>query len=142
MPTYIDKPDFEQSVTPGVVRWAPGTEFGAVSWNGAVTALTEHVVYYEIPDDGYRYVMDKSFIKSDYVGMLQMDLSVCPVYTTPAWSKLCRVVGDGTFEFSPFAFVSMSLIHPQGIKWQIFNYNNVGRTFYLTAGFYRYSSIG
>jgi hypothetical protein len=142
MPTYTDQPDFQQSVTPGVVRWAPGTEFGAVTWAGSVAAVTEHQVNYAIPDDGYRYVIDKTFLMSNYVGVLEMDMSVCLDYDNPTWINLGRVVGEGCLELSPFAFISMSIRHPQGLRWHIFNNNNVARTFSLTAGLYKYLAIG
>jgi hypothetical protein len=142
MATYIDKPDFEQSVTPGVVRWAPGTEFGAVSWNGSVAAMTEHQVNYAIPDDGYRYVVDKTFLMSNYVGVLQMSIQICLDYDDPTWTFLGHATDEGCLQISPFSFVSMSIKHPQGLSWKIYNYNNVARYFYLDCGMYRYLSTG
>lgn len=142
MADYPDQPDYQQAVTPGVTRWAPGTSFGSVVSTGAFAGNSEHDVNYAIPNDGYRYVVDKSFTTFDGVGVFTVIMEVCLNYAAPTWVQLAVGVNQQVVELSPFEFVSMSIRYPQGLRWRIFNTNNIVRNYWLYANIYRYMATG
>jgi hypothetical protein len=136
MTASVDQPDYQQGVTPGVIRWASGTEFGVVSWSGDIAAVSSHLVNFAIPNDGCRYVMDKCTIYSTCVGLTQVNVVSCIDYSNPTWVVIGRFVGEVCFEIMPFSFVSQSSKYPNGLRWDL--YNNVTRSFWLVANFYKY----
>ena len=140
MTDYPDQPDYQQAVTPGVTRWAPGTQFGNLAWDGDVTANNLQVINYAIPNNGYEYVVDTTFIYTAIVGLVPCSMFSCADYGTPVWIVLAAMEDEGQAKFNPFTFESMALRYPQALRWMISNQNNVTRHVYLYATMYRYLS--
>lgn len=140
MADYPDQPDYNVSVVPSNVRWAEGTEFGAVSWSGTLTAGETKLITYEIPNNGYNYVLDKVFVYTYIVGLVPMSMVVCSNFASPTWIALASKEAEGCSEFNPFSFVSMTLRAPQGLGWYVINQNNVSRSVSIFATMYRYLS--
>lgn len=136
-----DDPDFHPRVSPGVTRWAPGTDYGVISWSGNVAALGNQYITYAFPSNGYYYVLDKVFIYTEIVGLVPMSLEYCNDAGAPAWVVLATKKGNPTDEFIPFTFVSMNLCYPNALRWNIVNMNNVIRAAYMFATLYRYLGV-
>lgn len=133
-------PDYSKVVNPGVTRWAPGTEFGNITSAGAVSANSFATIYYEIPDNGYFYILDKSFIWTDIVGLVTASISFAMNYPAPTWIVIADKVQEGSMEILPYTFVSIALTHPAGLRWMVYNPNDVARNVSLYATMYRYKS--
>jgi len=140
MADYPDEPDYHQASTPGVTRWAPGTEYGSVYWHADVNANTNQEVTYDFPNNGYLYVLDKVFIVSAHVGIVASGFGFCNDVAAPVWILIAATEHETILEYQPFSFVSMALGYPQGLKWWIYNSNNVSRHFDMIATLYRYLS--
>ena len=140
MADYPDQPDYQQAVVPSVVRWAPGTEFGNLSWTGKVAAGATQNVDYAIPNNGFEYVIDTTFVYTACVGLVPASMSYCNNYASPSWIVIAIKEEESTIQFNPFSFQSMSLRYPQAIRYSIINQNNVTRAMQLYATMYRYLS--
>jgi len=138
MVDILDYPDYQVSVIPGVVRWAPGTEFGSIEYGGNVLAGAVNDVIYAFPDDGYVYILDKWFLWTTLRGNFPISIAVCFDMAVPVWHliSLDEVTQAGFMK--PFDFVAMALSHPMALKFYFTNYSNrtVWEAFMCTL--YRY----
>ena len=142
MSSFSDQPDYHSRSTPGVTRWAPGTEFGNISWTGDVAANTIKEVVFPMPNTNYYYVIDKTFIHSNIVGNIPVAVFICADNGTPVWSVIAVTEQEQRAELAAFTFVSMSLCYPQAIKVAVKNTNNVTRSVSIYTSMYRYLSSG
>ena len=140
MSDYPDQPYYYQAVVPTTVRLAEGTEFGAVAWSGTLTAGETKLITYQIPNNGYNYVLDKVFVYTTIVGLVPMSIVVCSDFAYHTWIALASKEAEGCSEFNPFSFVSMTVRSPQGLGWYVINQNNISRSVSLFATMYRYLS--
>lgn len=138
MVDYPDQPDYQQAVTPGLTRWAPGTQFGTLAWDGDVVAGDTHDILFTVPNNGYQYVIDTTFIYTMCVGMVPCSMWYCPDTADPVWVVLAAIEDETAVKFNPFVFQSMVLAYPQGLKWMVSNQNAVTRHVYVYATMYRY----
>lgn len=140
MADYPDQPDYQQAVTPGVTRWSPGTEFGNLSWDALVAANTTQNIDYQIPNNGYEYVVDTTFLYTSCLGLVCICMQYCNNYASPTWVIIGSKNGEGWLQINPFTFQSMSLRYPQALRYTTLNPNNVSRWMALYATMYRYLS--
>ena len=134
----MDYPDYHPGSTPGVVRWAPGTEFGAIAYDNTIAAGVTQVISYSFPDDGYFYVIDKVFCWRDNNGVTPFPMSVCPNIALPVWTIIGLLEMDQSIDMTPFTMVSMVMAYPMAIKWDITNPCNSAKWYALHATMYRY----
>ena len=136
-----DDPDFHPRVTPGITRWAPGTEFGTIAWDNHVPAVTIQTIIYAFPNNGYLYVIDKIFAWRDTNGVTPISMEVCDDIGTPVWNMVALLEMDQSIELTPFSMVSMVLAYPMAVRWEVNNSCNVAKWLALHATMYRYKLV-
>lgn len=133
-----DTPDFYDTVTPDITRWAPGTDFGSTDWDGVIPALTSQVISWVPDDDGFMYVFDSAFFDSYIIGDTYWAVSMYPngYPGTMVWLACGHCYGSTVIK--PFSFVSCALAYPSQIDVTIYNSNIYARYLRLVITCYRY----
>jgi len=134
-------PDYQTPVIPSNVRWAPGTAFGSIFWQGTITANTSQTINWDAPNDGNTYVLDRFFVLSNIIGDMGWSVSVAPNAAIPVYTILGSGSDHKSVNWDLFKFVSMTVGYPNRIQINIYNNNIFNRYCQVATTLYRYSGI-
>lgn len=100
--------------------------FGVQSWeNVEIPSMGYKTFDFQIPNDGYTYVIDTIFtaISKLYIYIAYID--ICTDYTNPTWTEIAASKFEGSGELVLSKAMALGLKYPNALRVGIINTSNL-----------------
>jgi len=111
--------------------------YSAENESGAASAYDS--VIWNIPDDGYYYLIDTIFFVVDHLLPFDAFLDLCDDQLDPKFYTLAVKRGNGDVEMVASRMGAFSIIYPKAVQFRIYNYRTTAIYWSVYCNYFKYA---